>query len=469
MPIVLSCAALALTLSFVLVYWQTNDVVSASICFLGTLALVPLVTIPILTCREYDFFHPLHLAGLSVFCGTTGRAFYIIFSDSDRHVTYLLDERPLETVLVGAGIIALGMVCLGIGYLALKNVRVPIERFQFAKIQFGSGRLKFFAVLCCVITALVTVDFLNRTGFSGFDSLADISKKRKAEVTSGSAELHIAALGYHKMIGTVLPRATCYFLISLMLIRNNRKLWPYAVVTALFACVMPFLASSRVEIIFLILTILILINSHKRISLPKMAIGTACILAVLVGMMILRQGENWDRNRNLVQSTTDTIFGHRSFCGLTKVAHIYDAIPDQLELKRGKTLVLWTVAPIPRTLWPKKPSISLGYEITREVYDRDIHRGGGTPPGFVGEMVWNFGLIGVPIGCLVLGGVLSVFYNTFQPVIQRNSVLRCLYAGLAIPIGFHLITGEVSRTMIGIISFVGLFVLLSLLFRVPKN
>ena len=100
-----STAALGLLLSFVGVYLTTEDVVAANLCLLGTLALTPLVIVPFLTTERFDLFHPLHLVALSVFCGATGRAFYIVYTGSHRHLSFLLVNRPLESVLPGAVIV----------------------------------------------------------------------------------------------------------------------------------------------------------------------------------------------------------------------------------------------------------------------------------------------------------------------------------------------------------------------------
>ena len=454
---VFAFSALAPVLVFAVVFATEKSFEPALICLLGTVAFVPVVATSILATKQFDPFHPLNLVALSVFFGATGRSIYLVYSNS-KDALFILDNRPMESILPGAIIIAIGAICICIGYYTTRKIRYPIENAKFAKLGFSSGRLKFLAILVCLITAVVTVDMLRRTGFSGFHSIDDLSQKRKATIDSANAAQGIAALGYHKMLGTLLPRITCLFLTSICLIKSNRWLVPYAIICGLLACVMPFLTSSRIEVVFLFLMVLAIVNCYKQIPFRNLVLGAACIMAILLGMKALRQGEaKRNHNSTLVSRVTDTLFGNRNFCGVTKTTHIYEGVPDRLGMKYGSTLLLWMVAPVPREIWPAKPQISLGYEVTEQLYDRDILKGGGTPPGFMGEMMMNFGVAGVPFGCLALGGILGVFYATFRPVIGSSVLLRCLYAGLLIPLGFHLITGEVSRTMIGLLSFLGLY------------
>src|SRR5262249_4879473 len=134
----------------------------------------------------------------------------------------------------------------------------------------------------------------------------------------------------------------------------------------------------------------------------------------------------------------------------SKTARIYTDTPQEMPREYGKTLLLWTIAWIPRELWTSKPEISLGDRVQHELYHDPI--GGGYPPGLVGELIINFGLLGTLIGCCAYGAGLRWFYNSFRPALAVNRTVLLLYLFLVIEVSFVMMGLQVARVVMDLLK-----------------
>lgn len=105
---------------------------------------------------------------------------------------------------------------------------------------------------------------------------------------------------------------------------------------------------------------------------------------------------------------------------------------------------------IPRFLWPDKPTANLGddfAEIFRLRSPLDRHTK--ATPTIQGEFYWNFGILGVMIGMVVLGLIMRWLYHVFGD--SRDPVFLAIHMGLLVKFA-HL--GSVSGGFAGITRFV---------------
>jgi hypothetical protein len=114
-----------------------------------------------------------------------------------------------------------------------------------------------------------------------------------------------------------------------------------------------------------------------------------------------------------------------------KTAHIMDAVPEDIPYHYGKTYLTFVFAPIPRTMWPDKPSIGLGPMIGELVYNRQRS---GVPPGMMGEAYINFGMIGIFSSLFILGYVLKTIFISLEPFLNHRNGILIYIAFLRIPI-----------------------------------
>ena len=146
-----------------------------------------------------------------------------------------------------------------------------------------------------------------------------------------------------------------------------------------------------------------------------------------------------------------------NFLGVTKTSYIINHAKKNNEYLLGKSLFLWTVAPIPREYWKNKPEISIGKDIAKNIYKKrdDNIAGGGVPPGFIAELYLNFGLVGICTGMFIFGLMCSYSYHL---IFQKKSLFRFIvYLTIFFPSIFYLIGGDLSRIIIKFIFLLIIF------------
>ena len=189
---------------------------------------------------------------------------------------------------------------------------------------------------------------------------------------------------------------------------------------------------------------------------------------LLISMTYLRNNNELIKKIDEVNKNPLTIVvGSLNFLGVTKTSYIINHAKKNNEYLLGKSLFLWTVAPIPREYWKNKPEISIGKDIAKNIYKKrdDNIAGGGVPPGFIAELYLNFGLVGICTGMFIFGLMCSYSYHL---IFQKKSLFRFIvYLTIFFPSIFYLIGGDLSRI---IIKFIFLLIIFSmLLFLMSKK
>jgi hypothetical protein len=155
-----------------------------------------------------------------------------------------------------------------------------------------------------------------------------------------------------------------------------------------------------------------------------------------------------------ISDKLDDLLGTHNYLDVTLIAHLYDSVPHTIPYKYGATYFTWLTAPIPRVLWPEKPSLNMGVEITELVYGGKKWKGGieygTTPAGIIGELILNFGAIGVPFGCLAYGFLIRLLYNSSNQGRPHTPAGKLLYLASMFTITFFGIDAEFSRIMIAV-------------------
>jgi hypothetical protein len=99
------------------------------------------------------------------------------------------------------------------------------------------------------------------------------------------------------------------------------------------------------------------------------------------------------------------------------LADVLMHVPEDVSFRGGNTYLNVLYYFIPRAIWPDKPTLSAG-----EVYKQErslIFVGGGLGIGYLGELYFNFGWLGILLGSLgygLLGGVLA----NYTPNLAKN-------------------------------------------------
>ncbi|MEN1681142.1 MAG: oligosaccharide repeat unit polymerase [Planctomycetota bacterium] len=422
------------------------------LCVSGVISLLFCLAPVVLSPGRFDVFHPCMFIALSVGVATTWKSFYLCFGKSPA-IADLLDGDRAEAMLPGAALILVGVLCLCVGYfLASHGIRLRSRMLEyFSSLNLHDRRLRVLSVFVLVLAAAGTADMLRKTGGLSVGSLHDLSKKRRAEVQSNDSGKRFASLGYNALVGHTLPSVVFLTLLARQVSQGfprRGRMW--LVVVAAGACAYPVLTSSRSSLLLLAINAMVLLNLARMLTLRGVLIA-----AVLggTGFVAMKQIRSSGAERaSAEEGFVDSLLGRRNLCCVVKTTGIYEAAGDRFDYFYGSTFGRWVVAPVPRTAWPAKPPVTIGSELTEMVLGRENPVGGGMPPGLIGELILNFGAIGVPIGCLVYGVLLAVYYYTLRPYAQASAVGAMIYVLTLTPVTHLVFSSEFSRAVIEMLT-----------------
>jgi hypothetical protein len=108
-------------------------------------------------------------------------------------------------------------------------------------------------------------------------------------------------------------------------------------------------------------------------------------------------------------------FEGRYFLDATKLAHIYTGMQNDVPLVWGASffyLPLWTGS-LPEN-WKEVNGRSVGRHLALNVFNFTPDRPGGVAPGYAGELILNFGLIGLVAGMLLLGALHALVFQLLR-------------------------------------------------------
>lgn len=373
--------------------------------------------------------------------------------------------NPPEFLLPASLLILVGL-SLYVGGYALPLRRLSLRSFRIAKYDEWSER-KLFAVVTVftLISIGAMLKFLQLTGFS-LGTLTGISKKRYLFL--GTGKLGYTALGYLRWAASLNQPS---FLLLFTWFATSKRKWRSiaglcVMVVFIIAALFPFLVSERGALLFLIIaSIMIWHYTRKSIALRQVVILVVFAFVFLSVMMSLRWREGNPWASISPQAIVDRVVGTRDFFDITTTAFVVDAVnKGVLELSYGSTYFTWLFAPIPRTVWPEKPAITIGVEITQKVFGwQGI---GGPPPGMVGQAYWAFGLVGVMMIPLMLGGITGLIYRSLRPYLSTNKNMLLIYAWFFIPWAMSVVGGDWNNALVQAMErFLPLFFAMKLVTR----
>ncbi|MDQ3180676.1 MAG: oligosaccharide repeat unit polymerase [Acidobacteriota bacterium] len=127
----------------------------------------------------------------------------------------------------------------------------------------------------------------------------------------------------------------------------------------------------------------------------------------------------------------------------------------------------WT-AFIPRILWKDKPLIADAYSYNELYFD---HGGYGLAITAMGDLLRNFGPVGVPLGMMVLGFSIRIFYAMFIEGLPFSMWKSTIYLTVLTKISYDSFYGEIFPTVIrvAIVIFVQLFILKIVIYALRRN
>jgi oligosaccharide repeat unit polymerase len=383
--------------------------------------------------------------------GVVLRTFYIVFVESENTRSFLLLGQPPVFLYKALLMISLGLVCLVLGY-SLHTPVLHLNKFSLLRSDaWNKPRLFFILFVFAAIALLSMVLYVKELGILGTLS-QQFSAKRRLLVEGTHYEY--AALGYY-LWGASLMSYVFYFLFALFVGSSGKRRLPLGLVVLIFgvfAVIFPVITSSRGEVLYhLVYAVLIWHYLKRRISLRALTQVFGVALGIIVLLAALRSAGQGNRADEYLAAGKflEAAVGNRNWFDVSKTAHIIDAVPKKLEYQYGASFFTWIFAPIPRTLWKEKPIVRPGPMLGERIFQREVIRTG-VPPGFIGELYWNFGVIGVPFGMYLLGFGLKFLYRSFYRHITQNRNALLIYIFIMTPFSLTLLSDDFSGVVLDV-------------------
>lgn len=354
----------------------------------------------------------------------------------------------------------LGIAVMTLAYSARSPTRQPAQHsYIYSRLrayQFD----RYIGIICAafaLIGAVAFILYVQRTGGFNFTTL---SAKR---TTIGGLELGHDYQSYGVIRYLHSFSSVAFWIYLAHLASSRRKHSPLSgnglIVLILFlnAASLPFYTSSRSGIAYiLIIAVSIELSLSRRRLSRKLILGAAGILLLILGVMTVARtaqysatGESSDPGEQIVNGVQQAIVYNRNFGDIQTTAHIINGVPRILPYEYGGTITGWLAAPVPRAIWPDKPILSLGPTIGVKIYG---NARSGVPPGFLGEMYWDWGIFGILIGSFILGRLLSWINKRLVPSDHRSPGLTACYCVGFFPLGYHIWATGVGQSLFGLVT-----------------
>lgn len=433
---------------------------------LGLMALLAVIWPLRRMTQGWELLSPWSLIVASVLVGVTVRSAYLALGlvDAKRLDGLLLLGEPVDVFILPGALLVVALLLAASSFFSVRASKVKPARIvaQLSRRKVQPRALRCVALLSGILAILAFIEFARQTG--GLDLL---EPSRKRAVPPGlDPGTDYRGLGYLRFVASF--AGTAY--LALLAYYSSRRGriggggWTLLAFVFVSACLLPFYASSRSEILWLlILSGAILAFSGRGLRPRNFAIGVAIALLLFNVMTVLRAEKDVEEVFAEPKRESQFVEGlilNRNLVDITRTAHVINAVPETLDYKYGRTIWIWALAPIPRELWPEKPVIQAGPEIGVLVYGT---KRAGVLPGFVGEMYWNFHWPGVILGSLLFGFGLRWVQEKLHPRGSRHPGLILVYVVVVIPLGMSVLGGTLGLAIFNaLMDAVEIWMILSL-------
>ena len=410
---------------------SNNDgLIYIALSFTG--GLIPLMA-GLLIRKQFDIFEPINLAALAIFFGSAIRSVYLLTSSSDQ-VDFLMMGTDFEAVADNLPLILFSVISMTMGYVLFPQ-RFKIERLSFFKYYRPSRGQFYFALWLSIALSIIGIYLsMDQYGIKLDKGLLAASSKRVAEITDEAGNT-IYGVGVSRFIADLASHGfvmlACAFVARLL--KPTTATLILLGILFVVASLMPFLSSSRSNIILMFMTVVIVMSYYGRLSMRAIVIALVLTLTIVTVLGNLR--EQNQRGEVSDQTTIDLFVGSGHGVDFVRTSAIMDRVPRVVPYQYGHTY-LGVFSFLPRSMWPTKPDISLGAFVKGEIFGQWV-RVNGWPPGILAEGWINFGPFGLILPMVLLGMYLRAVYETVRPHLGVSYPITVLWGTICWGFSFN--------------------------------
>ena len=411
--------------------------------------------------------HPLTLFGFSMLLGVAGQTAFLAFLATPAEEYALLTGVGESGLTQGLLVVAVGTGALALGFLAATPPSRP-RPGRMLRSMVGAGMakpsVKRMTVIVGVLCAISMVSFALYAPKVGISGLSDLltSQKRFVDVAGGTT-----SLGYYRfgisLAGVAFVLAV--YTAAVWRIRLLSTLGAIGTLSLLITALSSITVSSRSELLIPVASAALLVVAVRgREPRPGRVLAVVAaglvLITILAGLRAVGQGQTASLGDAVNPgSLAENPVASRDWMGIGPISAVVTRVPDRYEFQYGATMVSVLWAPIPKSIWPDKPPVRLGPEISPAVYEFSYKRRTGDPPGYLGELWLNGGFIGVVIGMAAFGALLRWIERWNRLSAESQGLGALIYAVLAVELALRLPKDDVTGALLAVIGSLPLMLL----------
>ena len=380
--------------------------------------------VPLIGKRSYSVVEPYSIVFTILYLGVPLKLSWLLLCRDTPRLSSVLLGLQVEDFIAPSLLTIVALCSLCAGYMAGAPRRRELVKPLLSSRRWNTKMLVAVSAFAVSISIVVFMLYAQRIGLGS----GPISAKRFEHVADGPMQR--GSLSYYRWAASftqIVSYVLFAWAITTKLSRGHKVVTGIAISIPIFlSLVTPFINSSRFPIVFFMLECMVILyclkdNVFSKRWLTFQLTGVAVVVLLFSLILALRRDSN---NAGTGVGTitafdiVEHVIGDPYLADVTKTAHIIRAVPDRVPYQLGSSYAALFVAPIPRDLWPAKPSIGAGPFVGTHIYG---YKHTGVPPGLIGEAYLNFGLIGMMFVPFVYGWMVRWSYEILVPSLRLQA------------------------------------------------
>lgn len=415
--------------------------VGCSFIFIGYLAY---------SSKSY-FHHPFIFILFTVFIGVTLRAFLMVNDSGDdpRINDMFLRNQPVPFFVMPAFMLFTGFIVFIIGYFITRS-KINFNRYKLYRRDYNWHQQRLYILIAAffIVAIVGIILFLRAMGITSI--LSDISGKRFLKVEGAESYLTTSFSYYRLMVDFIKP--AMYIFILNFILEKKRILSLHGLILLLLVLgnlFFPFFTSSRSDLLTIFLNVLIIVSLTGKLK-ARLVLPLIIVPVLLFNIITLLRPAGTVTTENTGISVFDPFIFNKNLLDISKTGHIINGVPEKMNFMYGTSFLSVIYSPIPRVLWPQKPAVSIGKDISHKIYGLSNKVQAGIPPGIAAELFLNFGYAGILIGFFLIGMLLKWLYSGFEFAKGMNKNRVILYTTIVVDITITLFGSSINQTLVGV-------------------
>ncbi len=411
------------------------------------------------------FHHPFIFILFTVFIGVTLRAFLMVKnSGNDPRINDMfLRNEPVPFFVMPAFMLFTAFILFIIGYF-ITRTKINFSKYTLFRKDYPwqQDRLYILIVTFFVVAIVGIILFLRAMGITSI--LSDISGKRFLKVEGAESYLTTSFSYYRLMVDFIKP--AMYIFILNFIIEKKRIISWHGLMLILLVMgnlFFPFFTSSRSDLLTIFLNVMIIVSLTGKLK-AKLVLPLIIVPVLLFNIITLLRPSGDVTTENTEISVFDPFIFNKNLLDISKTGHIINGVPEKIEFMYGSSFLAVIYSPIPRVLWPQKPAVSIGKDISHKIYGFSNKVQAGIPPGIAAELYVNFGYAGILVGFFLIGMLLKWLYAGFEFSKGMNKNRAILYTTIVVDLTITLFGSSINQTLIGVAqAFIPMYIALKII------